>query len=391
MYNIDIFFVGGGTAGHVLPNIFLINELLARNSNVKIAYIGSKNSIEKKIFEQNFGSEKYFEINSDKFRRYITYKHIFVPFKILKGFFDAFLILKKYKPKLVFAKGGFVCAPVIFAAAFLKIKIFIHESDYSIGLTNKISMPFASKIGVTFEKTIQENQKFAKKMQLFGPIFNKEILNTNEEITQKNFSNILSDQEKEKLSNWKSEKNFLKSKKILLILGGSLGSKIINQIIYKDSQILLKDFNIVHICGKGNFDSEIQRKSKENIDFNYILLENISHEEMIFFIKFSDIVVSRAGINSVFELMFFRKMTIFIPLSRKTSRGDQIENAEYFFSKGACEIIYEEKLNSEILYEKLKTFLNKEIYEIYQNNLQKIEIRLGTDEIVDKIESFLKI
>jgi UDP-N-acetylglucosamine--N-acetylmuramyl-(pentapeptide) pyrophosphoryl-undecaprenol N-acetylglucosamine transferase len=173
-------------------------------------------------------------------------------------------------------------------------------------------------------------------------------------------------------------------KKILLIIGGSLGSKIINDLIYENYKILLRDFKIIHVCGKGNLDYEIQKfcKNQEN---DYEVFETLSHEDLIKLIKISEIVISRAGINSVFELMFFKKLSIFIPLSKKNSRGDQIENAEYFFSKGGCEMIREENLNFLTLLQKLKIFVSKESAHIFRNNLEKIEINLGTDEISEEI------
>jgi UDP-N-acetylglucosamine--N-acetylmuramyl-(pentapeptide) pyrophosphoryl-undecaprenol N-acetylglucosamine transferase len=374
--NIDIFFVGGGTAGHVLPNIFLIHDIIKKDQSIKIAYIGSKNSIEEKIFKEYFNDKSYFSISSDKLRRYITYKHIMMPFKILKGFFDALFILKKYKPKLVFAKGGFVCVPVIMAAYFLNIKVFIHESDYSIGLANKISMPFSSKIGVSFQSTLDNNKKFSEKMSLYGPIINKNVFFDEQ-------SNNIKDNFINKINSWKNSEN---NKKIILIIGGSLGAKSINNIIYKNKETLLEKFNIIHICGKNNINNEVLEDQKNF----YILEEEVSHKEMIFFMKNADIVVSRSGINSVFELMFLKKLSIFIPISKKVSRGDQIENAQYFFNQHLCQMIMDEDLSFKNLMDKIEKFLDKENEKAYYERFNNININFGNDKIIEDIFSLLQ-
>lgn len=368
---IDIFFVGGGTAGHVLPNIFLIDEIKKRNSDIKIGYIGSRDSIEKKIFLEHYGNDLFFEISSDKLRRYMTYKNFLMPLKVLKGVFDSLIILKKHKPKLIFAKGGFICVPVILAAYILRIDVFIHESDFSIGLANKISMPLSKKIYVSFQNTINQNKKFNHKMTLVGPILNKKIIyDENFDINKLGFS--------EKLKTI-----FDNKKKILLVTGGSLGSNIINNIIYKNYEYILQKYNIIHICGKGNLNPCIK---KSNIK-NYILEESINNDEMIFLMKKSNIVISRAGINTVYELIFLKKASILIPLSSKVSRGDQIENAFHFFNQGLCDMIIEEELTDDLILSKL----DDDLFESkYLEKLKNHSIEIGTDkialEILDKIK-----
>lgn len=380
MHNtIDIFFTGGGTAGHVLPNIFIIKKLLQDNPQLKIGYIGNISGIEKSLISEQPNVE-YFGINADKMRRYLSWQHLIAPFKILHGFFQAYQLMKKFKPKVVFAKGGFICVPVVLAAYFCKVKIFVHESDFSVGLANKICFKFADLIGVSFSNTMQNNLSYQNKIQLFGPIFDSMIENLDSEFEP--------NKQLQLVNQIFPFLNTGETKPILLIMGGSLGARAINEIIYNNYRKLLAKFNLIHLCGNKNLNQDIAQNIT-NEKLNYYLIESIGHQELLHLIKISNMVISRAGVNSVFELMFLKKLTIFIPLSKQTSRGDQIENATYFTQKNACQMILQEDLHIDLLFKKLEIFNNPELSEKYTASMNQLNLQSSTEEISKQLTQWL--
>ncbi|MBW6408610.1 undecaprenyldiphospho-muramoylpentapeptide beta-N-acetylglucosaminyltransferase [Clostridium weizhouense] len=321
MYKYKIIMTGGGTAGHVTPNLALVPSLKEKGFEIK--YIGSKDGIEKEIIKKSDIS--YFEISSGKLRRYFDVKNFSDPFKVLKGIIDAKRILNKEKPDVIFSKGGFVAVPVVIAAYLKNIPVVAHESDITPGLANKLSAPFCTKLCVTF----RESLKFVKedKGVLTGSPIRKEILNGDK-------------------NKGKEFCNFTDEKEILLIMGGSLGSKVINREIRKNLELLLKEFNIIHICGKDNLDINLLNK-KGYKQFEYVT------EELPHLMKASDYIISRAGANSIFEFLELKKPTLLIPLSKKASRGDQILNANSFKNEGYSLVLEEEELQKDALYKKI--------------------------------------
>ncbi|NFN18102.1 undecaprenyldiphospho-muramoylpentapeptide beta-N-acetylglucosaminyltransferase [Clostridium botulinum] len=321
MYKYKVIMTGGGTAGHVTPNLALVPAL--KENGFEVKYIGSKDGIEKEIIKNN--NIPYFQISSGKLRRYFDLKNFSDPFKVLKGIKDANKILKKEKPDVVFSKGGFVAVPVVIAAHLRKIPVVAHESDMTPGLANKLSAPFCSKLCVTF----RESLKYIKdnKGVLTGSPIRTEILNGSKEKGLKIC-------------------NFNKSKEVILIMGGSLGSKIINDEIRGSLELLLKDFNIIHICGKGNLDNNLLNK------VGYKQFEYVS-EELPDLMSVADYIISRAGANSIFEFLALRKPMLLIPLSKKASRGDQILNANSFKNEGYALVLNEEELINSTLYNKI--------------------------------------
>ncbi|GIW21290.1 MAG: UDP-N-acetylglucosamine--N-acetylmuramyl-(pentapeptide) pyrophosphoryl-undecaprenol N-acetylglucosamine transferase [Candidatus Sericytochromatia bacterium] len=329
-----IIFTGGGTAGHVIPNISIINEL--DRNKFQIFYIGSKKGIEKElILKENI---TYFEIFSGKLRRYFSIENFIDIFKVLLGIIQSFFIIRKIKPNLIFSKGGFVSVPVVISGFLNKIPIISHESDITPGLATKISSYFSTKILTSFPETINYLPKY--KTEYVGNPIRKELL-------QDNIDN--------------SFINFKENKPILLIFGGSLGSQFINKEIRKILDNLIKNFNIIHICGKGNID-----KNLENIE-GYKQFEYLE-KEMFNALKISDIVISRAGANSIFEILALKKPNILIPLSKKASRGDQILNAKSFEKSGFSIVIEEEELNSELLLNKILELYDRRNEFIYKMN-----------------------
>ena len=354
-----IVFTGGGTAGHVLPNFPLIERFL--NDGWRVCYVGSKDGIEKKIIEENFaGKVEYFGITCDKLRRYATYKHVLMPFKLVYGFWEAFFLLKKLKPKLIFSKGGFVSVPVVLSAWMLRKKIVVHESDYSVGLANSLVFPMSNLIGVSFDPSLYE-KKYRKKMIQIGPLIRSSFF------------------EKSDLSDIEFEN---KEKKTLLILGGSLGAKNINEMVYRNIDELKNKFNVFHVCGRGNLPNFSLGKYEDSYRVFEFLNEGIAD-----LMKKSDLIISRAGVNSIWEILLMKKSSILIPLSPKKSRGDQVDNARYFKNLGVTEVIQDDDLNFHILMKKVN-----EIFENYDSFRQKIEehnFKIGNDELYEKILSIL--
>ena len=312
-----VLMTGGGTAGHVTPNIALFPAL--KHAGYEIAYIGSYNGIEKRLIEEQ--GIPYYGISSGKLRRYFDPKNFSDPFKVIKGFAQAIGLLKKLKPDIVFSKGGFVSVPVVIAAKKHKIPVIIHESDMTPGLANKLSIPSAAKVCCNFPETIAHLPK--GKAVLSGSPIRKELLTGN--------------REKALVFTGLSGK-----KPVLLIIGGSLGSVIVNEAVRSVLPKLLKNFEIIHLCGKGKLDHTLTAMN------GYVQYEYISDELKDLF-ALSDIVISRAGANSICEFLALRKPALLIPLSAAASRGDQILNAKSFAKQGYASVLEEEQLNGESL------------------------------------------
>lgn len=351
-----IIMTGGGTAGHVTPNLALIPKLKQKGFEIK--YIGSFDGIEKEIISQN--DIPFFGISCGKLRRYFDVKNFTDPFKIMKGIAQAIRILSKEKPDVIFSKGGFVAVPVVIAASIKKIPVVAHESDITPGLANKLSAPFCDKLCVTFRESL--NYVKADKGILTGSPIREEILHGDKEKGKKLC-------------------NFVDDKEVLLIMGGSLGSKLINEEVRENLEKLLNDFNIIHICGKGNIDKKFVDKS------GYKQFEYVS-EELPDLMKAADYVISRAGANSIFEFLALKKPTLLIPLSKKASRGDQILNSKSFEKEGYSLMVEEEKLNDDVLYNKIIE-LKKRKQELI-NNMEKSKSKNGVERIIEVILESIK-
>ncbi|MGL4761208.1 MAG: undecaprenyldiphospho-muramoylpentapeptide beta-N-acetylglucosaminyltransferase [Sarcina sp.] len=356
MSKYKIIMTGGGSAGHVTPNIALMPKL--KELGFEIKYIGSKKGIEKEIIQKE--GLPYFQISSGKVRRYFDVKNFTDPFKVLKGITDALRILSKEKPDVVFSKGGFVTVPVIIAASMKKIPVVSHESDFTPGLANKLAMPFCDKLCVTFPESLKHIK--GDNGILTGTPIREELLQGNKE-------------------KGKAFCNFLKKKPTLLIIGGSLGAKVINDSIRENLENLLVGFNIIHLCGKNNLDESLNGRE------GYLQFEYIS-DELSDLMAYTDFVVSRAGANAIFELLALKKPHILIPLSAKASRGDQVLNAKSFKNSGYSMVIEEEELSKEVLEEKLKElYRNKNLY---IDNMVKGAQGNGIDNIIKVIQNAVK-
>ena len=325
-----IVLTGGGTAGHVTPNIALFPLLL--ENNFEINYIGSHDGIEKTLI-QDF-SIPYYSISTGKFRRYFDFKNFTDPFRVIKGYFEARKILKKIHPDVLFSKGGFVTVPVVRAAASLKIPCIIHESDMTPGLANRLCIPVSKKICYNFPETLKYLPQ--EKAVLTGSPIRKELLG-----------------EKEKAV---SQCGFQEEIPVLLVIGGSLGASFINQIVRDALPKLLLHYQVIHLCGKGKLEPSL-----ESIN-GYKQFEYVTSELKDFF-ALADVVISRAGANAICELLALKKPNLLIPLSSKSSRGDQILNARSFESQGFSLVIEEEKLSVDLLLESIQILdQNKNTY-----------------------------
>lgn len=350
-----IILTGGGTAGHVTPNI-AIGEAL-KKENYKLVYIGSKQGIEKDIVNK-FNIE-YKGISSGKLRRYLSFKNITDMFKIVKGLSEAIKIIRKEKPNIIFSKGGFVTVPVVLAGRLCKVPVIIHESDITPGLANRISIPYSTKVCVTFKETLKYVPK--NKSILTGSPIRQSIFNGNKE-------------------NGYRLTNLKKDKPILLVIGGSLGSKFLNDIIRNNLNELLKKYYIVHICGKNNLDKTIT--SAGYIQFEYV------SEKLEDLIAMCSIVISRAGSNTIYEFLALKKPNILIPLSKNASRGDQILNATSFKNQNFSYVIEEEHLNIKSLITALNYM--EENKNIYIQNMMNCKLEKGVENIVKIIKEIIE-
>lgn len=312
-----IVLTGGGTAGHVTPNIALMPRL--KELGYEIHYIGSYDGIEKKLIEEM--GIPYYGISSGKLRRYFDWQNFTDPFRVLKGFVEAKKLLKKLKPDVVFSKGGFVTVPVVQAAKQCRIPTIIHESDMTPGLANKLAIPAATKVCCNFPETVKYLPE--GKAVLSGSPIRQELLSGNKQAAL-NFCGFTSD------------------KPVLMIIGGSLGSVAVNTAIRNILPELLKTFQVVHLCGQDNLDETLVG-TEGYIQFEYI------KKELADLFAMADIVVSRAGANAICELLALRKPNLLIPLTAAASRGDQILNAASFKQQGFSLVLQEEEITNELL------------------------------------------
>lgn len=326
-----IILTGGGTAGHVTPNMALIPELKKKGYEIK--YVGSYTGIEKKLIEE-MGVE-YQGISSGKLRRYFSMKNFSDPFRVLKGFKEAKKIMKDYNPSIVFSKGGFVSVPVVLAAKKYKIPVIIHESDMTPGLANRIAMKGASVICHNFPETAASLPD--GKAVLTGSPIREELRHGDKAAGLKSL-------------------DFTLDKPVIMVMGGSLGAVAVNNAIRGALDELLDKYQIIHLCGKGKLD-----ESLKNIP-GYKQFEYVKSELTNYFAA-ADLLVSRAGANAICEIAALQKPNILIPLSRKASRGDQILNANSFKKQGFSEVIEEEDVTKESLVNMInQVYDNREKY-----------------------------
>lgn len=349
-----IVFTGGGSAGHVTPNIALMNKL--QQLGWEVRYIGSATGIEKDIIERE--GVPFYPISSGKLRRYFDFENFKDPFRVMKGVYESYRLLRRLKPAIVFSKGGFVSVPVVLGSRMNKIPVIIHESDMTPGLANKISIPFATKVCFTFPESMQHVRD--QKAILTGLPIRAGMFNG-------------------KASKGYHLCDFHSQKPVILIMGGSLGSLVINQAVRDNLDRLLAQFQIVHICGNGNVSQDHSGKR------GYKQFEYIS-DELPDVMAMSDMVISRAGATSIYEFLLLKIPMLLIPLTLAVSRGDQISNAKSFQNAGYADVLPEEELTAESLAEHVETLYAKR--EVYKEAMSSRKETNAVETIVKLIETY---
>ena len=344
-----IVFTGGGTAGHVTPNIALFPFL--EKEGYESYYIGSYNGIEKRLIEDF--NVPYYGISTGKLRRYFDLKNLSDPFRVIKGYAQALKILKELKPDIVFSKGGFVSVPVIRAAAALKIPCIIHESDMTPGLANKLCIPVATKVCCNFPETTKYVPS-GKAILTGSPI--RSELTTGSKLAALELC------------------GFTANKPVVMVIGGSQGASSVNVMVREALPKLLEDFQVVHICGKDKVDN-LMLTVPGYKQFEYLK----SDLKDVF--AMADVVVSRAGANAICELLALKKPNLLIPL-QVGSRGDQILNAKSFEEQGFSMVVREDFTDCDILTEK--------IYELYENRQMYID-KMSESGQMNSIETIVNL
>ena len=311
-----IVLTGGGTAGHVTPNLALLPYL--KEAGYKVYYFGSKNGIEKKLIADY--EIPYFGISTGKLRRYFDVKNFTDPFRVIHGYREARKILKNIKPDVVFSKGGFVSVPVVRAARSLHIPCIIHESDMTPGLANKLCFSSASKICCNFPETLSKLPK--GKAVLSGTPIRDEI--------------FTGDREK-----GLALCGFTPDLPVIMIMGGSQGALAVNEAVRAHLDELLQDFQLIHLCGAGKLDESLQDR-KGYKQFEYV------KEDLRHLFAATDLIISRSGANAICEILALKIPNILVPLA-VGSRGDQVLNAESFVSQGFSVLVPTDELNARIV------------------------------------------
>ncbi len=347
-----IILTGGGTAGHVTPNIALIPAL--KTAGYDICYIGSYEGMEKQLIEDY--DIPYYGIATGKFRRYFSLKNFTDPFRVIKGFSEAKKIIRQLKPSIVFSKGGFVAVPVVWAAKKNHVPVVIHESDMTPGLANKLCFSSATKICCNFPETVEKLPK--EKAVLTGLPIRAELM--------------LGDPGKaEKICGFADPQ-----KPVIMVVGGSLGAASVNNMIRRILPRLTEKFNVMHLCGRGKTDESF------NGTKGYVQIE-YAKDEMKDLFALAEIVVSRAGANAICELLALHKPNLLIPLPASASRGDQILNAESFRKQGFSMVLDEDgDLNEDSLYDA--------ICELYDKRAEYRDTMLKSDQ-VNAVSAVMKL
>lgn len=343
-----ILLTGGGSAGHVTPNMALIPSL--QELGYDIQYMGSYEGIEKKLIEEM--GIPYTGISSGKLRRYMSAKNFSDPFRVIKGFREAKKFIKKYKPDVVFSKGGFVSVPVVIAAKKYKVPVIIHESDMTPGLANRLAIPSASIVCHNFPET-KEYLPDSKSVLTGSPI--RAELKHGSKLAGLELC------------------GFTANKPVIMVVGGSLGAQSVNEAVRNALPELLKTFQIVHLCGKGKTDPKL-----DDIE-GYKQFEYIKAEMKDLF-AMSDLILSRAGANAICEILALKKPNILIPLPATASRGDQILNAASFEHQGFSKVLAEEDVTTKNLIDT--------IHEVY-NNREKYIIAMDKSNTSDAVSTII--
>jgi UDP-N-acetylglucosamine--N-acetylmuramyl-(pentapeptide) pyrophosphoryl-undecaprenol N-acetylglucosamine transferase len=352
-----IVLTGGGTAGHVTSNIALIPEL--KKQGWEIHYIGTKNGIENKLIS-DISDVTYHSVQSGKLRRYLDIRNLTDPFRVIAGIGQSVHLIRKIQPQIIFSKGGFVSVPVVLGGWLNRIPVIVHESDITPGLANKIATRFAKVVCTTFPETVKYFAR-GKAVHTGSPIRRELFLG--------------------KAERGKQLCSFPEDKPVILVMGGSLGAVAINQTVRSLLSKLTRRFNIIHICGSGNYDSTLENYP------GYKQFEYVS-DELPDLMALTDLVVSRAGANSIFEFLALKKPALLIPLPLSASRGDQILNARSFEKQGFSMLLQQESMTQDTLYDHIvELFLNREKY---IKSMNESSTDNGIEKVLELIRNYSK-
>lgn len=349
-----IVFTGGGTAGHVTPNLPIIEAL--QHEAWSIDYIGSTQSVEQEMMKSL--SIPFHSVRSGKLRRYFSFKNFVDIFNTLISIVQSAWLLRKLKADIVFSKGGFVAFPVVVGAWLNKIPVIAHESDLTPGLANRLSFPFVDTLCLTFAPAAK-HFKYKNKIAVTGTPIRLSLLQGDK-------------------TTGLALCGFTTDKPCLLVMGGSQGSSVLNHCVREALDALRQEYQVIHICGAGKVDSSYL-DTPGYYQFEYV------NESLAHLYAAADCMVSRAGANSLYELLALKKPHVLVPLSRKGSRGDQINNADYFAKQGISQVIYEEQLTVDSLLNALHVVIDSR--EEIIRKIESLDIRSATDTIVGLIKS----
>lgn len=356
MKKTKIIFTGGGSSGHVTPNLALIDK--CRKQDWEIYYIGSKDSIEQRLI--NKYDFPFYHVPTGKLRRYFSWQNFIDPFKIIFGVIKSWLLIRRIKPELVFSKGGFVAFPVVVSAWLNNIPVVTHESDITPGLANKLSFPFAKRICVAFDETKKYIKQKAN-VRVTGTPVRQKFFQANKEkgLAYCGFNN---------------------AKKVILIFGGGQGAVTINNAIRAALSLLLEKYQVVHICGINkthpNLEDRVGYRQFEYLD-----------DELFDVMACADLVISRSGANALAELLALKKLAILIPIPRSASRGDQILNANFAAKKGLSKVIQQQDLTQETIVQAVADMFTEAAD--YQAQLAQFESQNSVDLIYNVLLELL--
>lgn len=335
-----IVFTGGGTVGHVTLNLLLIPKFIKEGWQVH--YIGDKHGIEYQEIQKSGLDVTFHSVATGKLRRYFSWQNLLDGFKVVWGIFQSMGIMLKVRPQALFSKGGFVSVPPVIAARLSGVPVYVHESDLSIGLANKIAYKCATKMYATFEQPSS-----LTKIEHVGAV------------TKVGSQESVPPQELEEIRQY-----FDKELPILLFVGGSAGAKVFNDFVSQNQTALTERYNVINLTGDASLDVLSDRL------FRRAYVTDLYQPLM----DLADVVVTRGGSNTIFELLAMAKLHIIVPLGREASRGDQIENADYFVKKGYAKQLAEEELDMSNLQTALDDLLaNQASYHQAMQNSQEIK------------------
>lgn len=372
-----IAFTGGGTAGHIYPGLAVADELKQQakkqNIDLKIIWIGCSTGMDEQIVQKGLDSnsekiaDAFYGIPSGKLRRYFSMKNFTDIFKILAGYIKVRHILRKTKPALIFSKGGFVSVPPCFAAKRLRIPVFTHECDFTLGLANRLNFRNATTMFVSYEET---KNKLSAESQ-------KNVIVTGNPVRPVFYK---ADASKGKV--FLGIKN--NKKPILFVVGGSSGAKQINELVINNLEFLCSKFIVVHATGLLNADENQSEKLKEKYNGDYLPYQFI-YEQMPDVMACSDVILSRAGANSIWEAAVLLKPMILIPLCGSGTRGDQVDNAKYFEQKKAAKILVGAEATSENLIKAVEEMKDEKVRKTYSDNIKKMVGTKVTSNVIANV------